>query len=375
LETIRDLFGEFRFSDGNRSLSVAVAALLGLYGKQLIPAGELRPAITIVKNAEGAGATILAGCAIIPIRGDLPIGCKAKDDDSEVRKALTSAIRAGQDVIFLDNLKGHLNSPALEAFVSAPTWTDRLLGANEITTGPNTATVFITGNGLTVTPDWRRRSLFIELHLSEERAEDRVFARTLSVPVLKAMRGKILGACWSLTRRWDEAGRPQPSRSHSAFPEWASIIGGIVEAAGFACPFETARIAIVADEDGEGMRRLAAAMTPVTAYTSSQIVDLCRRFDIFPGLVGSSDADMGRRERSAFGKMLARYDNRQIRDLRFSITGDGHAKRFRVLRASDIEKQAGGETNAEAEAESSPLQITTRDTPTPSAGYAEDGEL
>ena len=78
-------------------------------------------------------------------------------------------------------------------------------------------------------------------------------------------------------------GRPQPSRSHSAFPAWASIIGGIVEAAGFACPFETARIAIVADEDGEGMRQLVAAMTPVTAHTSSQIVDLCRRFDIFSG--------------------------------------------------------------------------------------------
>jgi hypothetical protein len=170
------------------------------------------------------------------------------------------------------------------------------------------------------------------------------------VPVLKAMRPKILGACWALVRHWDAMGRPQPSRSHSAFPAWASIIGGIVEAAGFACPFETARIAIVADEDGEGMRQLVAAMTPVTAHTSSQIVDLCRRFDIFPGLVGSTDDDMGRSQRTAFGRLIARYHDRRVGDLRFFITGTGHGKRFRVLRPEDIEQQMARSPRSETEA-------------------------
>jgi hypothetical protein len=329
VETLINLYSEFQFSDGVRSLSVAVSALMGLFAKQLVRPGELRPAYTFVKNAEGAGATTLAACAIVPVLGDLPVGTKAKDDD-EMRKALTSAIRCGKDVLFLDNLKGQLNSPSLEAFTSAATWSDRLLGSNDVVTGPNNVTTFITANGLSISPDWRRRSLFAELHLSEERSEDRNFKRSLSVPVLKAMRPQILAACWSLIRHWDELGRPQPSRSHSAFPAWAATIGGIVEAAGFSCPFETAKISIVADEDGSNMRLLVAGMTPSASYTASELVDLCRRLNIFDGLVGSAPAEMERAQRFAFGKLLARYDDRRVSDLKFCISGTGHGRRFRV---------------------------------------------
>ncbi len=369
---LQDLFGEFRFADGERSRSVAVSALVGLYAKQLLRPGELRPAFTYLKNAEGSGATTCAACAIVPLLGALPIGSKARDDD-EMRKSLTSAIRTGQEVIFLDNLRGQLNSPALEAFVTAPTWTDRLLGANEVFTGQNNTTVFITSNGLTITPDWRRRSLFIELHLSEERAEDKIFARPLSIPILMGLRPKILASCWALVKHWDEQGRPGPSRSHSAFPAWAATIGGIVECAGFGCALQTANVAIVADEDGQNMRQLVAAMTPSTAYTSSELVTLCRRINAFDGLVGSTDADMGRAQRTAFGRLIARYDDRRVGDLRFHITGTGHAKRFRALQASDIEEQAARETNVEAEAESSPLK-TTPDESTPRTG-GKDVEL
>ena len=327
---IRDLYGEFQFTDGDRSLAVAVSALVGLYAKQLLPVGELRPTFTFVKNAEGAGATTLAACAIVPVLGSLPTGSKAQDE-GEVRKTLTSAVRAAQDVIFLDNLKGHLNSPALEAFVTAPTWRDRLLGANEMLSGPNNATVFITANGLTVTPDWRRRTLFAELHLSEERAEDRVFVRPLSVTRLTEMRPKILAACWSLVRHWDASERPQPSRLHSSFSAWAKVIGGIVESAGFSCPFTTAEIAVVADEDGQGMRLLTAQMEPGKDYTAGEVAGLCRKLGIFEGLVGASESEIGRSQRSAFGHLLARYGDRQVKDVRFIITGAGHGRRFHVL--------------------------------------------
>jgi len=363
LEILLDLFGEFQFTDGDRSLSVAVSALVGLYAKQLIPVAELRPAFTFVKNAEGAGATTLAACAIVPVCGELPTGSRSKDDDGEMRKLITSTLRAGYPVLFLDNVRGSLNSPALEAFASAAEWQDRLLGGNEIVRGANHVTIFVSGNGMTVSPDWRRRSLFAELHLSEERAEDRTFQRPLSVPILQAMRPQILSACWSLVRAWDEQGRPGPTRSHSAFPTWAAIIGGIVECAGFACPFTTARVSVVADEDGANMRTLTAAMTPGAAYTYVELVDLCRRLDIFTGLVGTSDADVGRAQRSAFGKLLSRYDNRQVNDLKFFIDGTGHGKRFQVRRPADVAEQAARETNVEP------------DESTPRKGYAEDGDL
>ena len=158
VKTIRDLFSEFEFADGGRSLGVAFAALMGLYAAQLVPDGDLRPAFTYTKNAEGAGGTTCAACAIVPVLGYLPTGVKPKDED-EMRKVLTTAVREGRTALLFDNLKGHLASTSLEAFVSAPTWKDRLLGSNESIESQNNVTVFVTANGLTFTPDWRRRSL------------------------------------------------------------------------------------------------------------------------------------------------------------------------------------------------------------------------
>jgi hypothetical protein len=331
VKTIRDLFSEFTFSDGGRSLSVAVAALVGSYAAQLVPVGELRPAFTYLKNAEGAGGTMCAACAIVPILGHLPTGGKAGDDD-EMRKLITSTIREGQTVLFLDNVRGRIDSTSLERLTSSPTWKDRLLGGNELFAAPNNVTVFVTGNNLTNTSDWRRRSLFIELHLSAERAEDKVFNRQLSVPVLRSMRSEILAACWSLVKNWDGKRRPQPGRSHSAFPAWANVIGGIVEAAGFACPLDTAPSAIRADEDGDDMRALVSAMETGKWYTSRQVADLCRSEELFLGILGRSDGEMTPPKRSTWGFVLVRYGNRTVGDHHFLLDGKGHSRRFLAKR-------------------------------------------
>jgi hypothetical protein len=84
--------------------------------------------------------------------------------------------------------------------------------------GENNVTVLITGNGCTVSPDIRRRSLFVELFMEQERAEDRKFKRILDDGEFLAMRPRILAALWALVREWDAAGRPKPSRTHTAFP-------------------------------------------------------------------------------------------------------------------------------------------------------------
>jgi len=206
VETINDLFSEFRFADGERSKAVAIAALVGLYSPQLLPEGSLRPCFIFTKNAEGAGATTLVACAVVPVIGKVPTGVKPKDED-EMRKRLTAAVREGRSVILLDNQKQRLSSASLEGFISATTWEDRVLGRIQTISAPNLATVFVTANGCTVDPDMRRRSLFVELHLDTERAEDRHFRRPIDLPTLLALRPKILAACWSFIRHWRRRAR------------------------------------------------------------------------------------------------------------------------------------------------------------------------
>jgi hypothetical protein len=92
---------------------------------------------------------------------------------------------------------------------------------------------------------------------------------------------------------------------------------------GFCCPLDTANVAVAADEDGDAMRTLVAAMEPGLKYAFHEVTAVCRKAGIFMGLVGDSQTAMTTAYRSAFGKMLGRYASRLIGDGRFIVSGKG----------------------------------------------------
>jgi hypothetical protein len=222
-------------------------------------------------------------------------------------------------------------------------WRGRILGHSVSYAGERLATTYITGNGLTVSPDMRRRSLFIELHLAVERAEDRTFELELTDAVLAEVRPTLVGALWALVRNWDLLGRPDCSRKHSAFPAWARIIGGIVEAAGFGCCLDPSGIAAAADPDGADMRRLVEAMAAENRpdYSFHSLVEIATEQGCFEHIIGvatpsETDLDFERKlspsQCSKLGRFLERYNQRQVSAFRFVITGKGHSRRFAVQR-------------------------------------------
>ena len=327
-EAIRDLLAEFPFADSQRSLAVSVAAMLSMFCGGLLPKGCLRPVFVYVANAEGAGKTMLATCAIHPVHGSANANTKP-DTEGEWQKLALATVREGLGYLLVDNVKGHFSSPTLEAFATAPEWTGRLLSFNKTFTGENNVTVFVTGNGATVSPDIRRRALFVELFMEQERAEDRVFKRTMDFHELTRLRPVILSALWGIVRAWNEAGRPEPSRKHASFPRWAEVVGGIVEHAGFGCPLETAQIANAADVDLDDMRALAAAMDPNDRMTFDEVVSLCRDRGLFDRIIGPS-GDLDRSAKSAFGKLLSKYEKRILaKQRRFTIEGKGRSRCYR----------------------------------------------
>lgn len=342
VEELRQLFSEFEFIDREQGVSVAVAMMVGMFIGTMLGTKSLRPALIVLANAEGAGKSLLVKIILLTVLGRAPIGTRPEREE-EFEKLLLSIVREARTVLFLDNLRGTLASPRLEAFITAEEWTGRLLGRNETFTAANQATVFITGNGLTVSPDLRRRSLFIELTMRAERAEDRVFKQHLDDATLTEMRPRVLACLWALVRNWDTVGRPPPSRGHSAFPLWADIVGGIVEAAGFSCPFNTPQLTQPVDRNGDDMRRVVENMLEGQLYEFSALVQIMRELGAFESIVGLDESDDpsladGRRlkpaESSKLGRLLAGYDQRQVGDWRFIVEGKGHAKRFNKVRVT-----------------------------------------
>jgi hypothetical protein len=325
------LLEEFCFADEGRSKAVALAGLLTLVGLSLMPEGILLPVIIVLANAEGAGKTLLIKAIVVPVLGECVIGTKPTNEE-EMRKLLLAAVMEARPVLVLDNVREHLSSAALEAFVTTTVWSDRVLGVSKTFKGEKRTLVYITGNACTLTPDMRRRSLFAELFMREERAEERKFRRRLEVGEILAVRTRILSAAYALIRHWDAAGRPGCTKSHSAFPQWTDTIGAIVETAGYACPVETPQIEAAGDTDGEAMRALVVALAAGAVLRTvdfSELVETAREAGAFDRILGP-DGDLDRSQTTKFARILKRYDRRFIGDYLFRLEGKGHARRYTV---------------------------------------------
>jgi hypothetical protein len=336
-KVIDELLSEFPFADAGRSKAVAVAAMVSLVCSGLLPKGALRPIFIYLANAEGAGKTILAKCAISPAHGLVKTDGDLKDKVETAKELLTAVIEARPYILF-DNCKKHLDSPYLEGFVTSVLWRGRVLGVSKSFCGENNVMVFVTGNGCTVSPDLRRRSLFVELFMEQDRAEDRKFERILDDATLLTMRSGILAALWALAREWNTAGRPEPTRTHSGFPRWAKIMGGIVEFAGFGCPLETPEIQSAADADGTDMRDLVKLLG-TSPVKFDELVATAREHGLFERLIGN-EGELKPSDKSAFGKLLKRYDRRIFAgSKRFVVEGKGHSRRFYTV--SEAESMHG----------------------------------
>lgn len=332
-ETLEDLFGEFRFTDDGRSKSVAVAAMLTLFAGGLLPHKSLVPCFVIIANAEGAGKTMLAKIILMPVLGICTLGTKPGNEE-EIRKALLCSVMEARPALVFDNCSGHLSSSSLEGFLTSTDWSDRVLGSSKTFTGEKVTTAFVTGNACTVSPDIRRRSLFCELFMAEDRAEERQFRRTLENADLMTMRPKVLAALWALVRKWDQGGRPKSSLPYSTCPRWAEIIGGIVEHAGYVSPVQPAILHTAGDNQGDEMRRLVAAIAGGAQFkrvTFADLVSIARTNGLFERLLGADGTvELDRKVRTTFSRILTSYKDRLIGGYRFKVDGDGHARRYVV---------------------------------------------
>lgn len=327
-KAIRGALAEFPFAD-ERSRAAAVAAMLTVYAGGLLPPASTNPAFIYIANAEGSGKTTLAQLAGIPYGV-----CEAESKpatEEEWQKTLLALVMGGARLLLLDNLKGHLNSPSFEAYLTATKFSGRILGVNKKFSGEADAVVLLTGNRLTVSPDLRRRCIFVELFMQELRAEDRVFKRRLDAPAILEMQPGLLEALWCMVRGWDQAGRPPASKINSSIPRWSEVIAGIVEWAGFTCPSVPAELEDGGDTDTRDIAKLGEAMTPGEGMTFPALRDLCAALGLFERFTEdlADEGAAGRKARTEFSGILKTFNGRMVAPgRRFMVEGKGHQRRY-----------------------------------------------
>jgi hypothetical protein len=329
----RDLMREFCFhpGDAERAMSVVLSGALGLFCKHMFAPEVIRPGFMFTANSEGAGKGLLATIAVVGPHG-APAVRTAPSENDEMEKLIFSKALGGGSMLFLDNLKGELSSPSLEALITSPYIEGRILGKSQEARLLHGLTAFITGNGRIISGDLRRRLLHVDLFVDESRAEDRVIKRRLDTHILLEERINILSAIWALVENRDHQGRLDAKITQSSFHQWSKVIGGILECAGFVSPFRPApEDEESGDQTTRHITRLINVMRLNARYEFCEMVDLCKSESLLHWLVPQY-GEMEDKQKRQLGRLFKKFVNRRFpSDRKLTIDGDTKdTKRFVV---------------------------------------------
>ena len=350
-EIINNLLKEFCFKT-TQDLDTAIAALItpGLRG--LFKEFNTRtPVFFYLGNRERVGKDYLAGITGIIYEGqaseETPIssGERSGNNNEELRKKLTAAIKSGKKRLHFSNNKGYLNNAVFEGAITTETYSDRLLGTNETIEAPNELDFSLSGNvGITYTPDFANRCKFINLFLDIEDANSRVFENPTLHLWVKENRSLIFSAIYSLVKNWIDKGMKPGKISFASFPEWARVCGGIMEAAGYSNPCIPNEENIgTGDNETQEMKQLFELC--YERYSNQWIIrDEIKSLILKENkdLLGYYDFDK-RSDQTKFGLKIIKYVGRIFSNIKLIVEDDkirGSRQKYKFTKNDiEIEKQ------------------------------------
>jgi hypothetical protein len=183
----------------------------------------------------GAGKGLLADIIFIIATGHRSRPSPMPSNDDELRKSATAILLAGKVLHLWDNLEGEIRSPILAALITAPTWSDRILGVSRNARVDNQTVFLATGNSIRIGGDLARRVVLITVITDRHDPQQRSGFRHADLPAWTlAHRHELVAALLVMVRHWFDIGCPPPSTTlGGGFEGWSHTAGGIVEAAGF----------------------------------------------------------------------------------------------------------------------------------------------
>lgn len=338
-------YKDFPFT-GPVDRGVFLSALLTAIQRPMLPTA---PGFSMDAPAAGSGKSLLAKClgilAGVPSPEVMP-PIKA-GDDSEIRKRLFAACRAGARAILFDNAVGQVESPALCAFLTAEVFGDRILGLSENGSAPTTAMVLFTGNNNTMVGDLNRRMLRARIDPAVEAPHRRKFTMNPAAYV-QENRLALVRAGLIVLRGYLQSGTATAD-SMASFEAWNDLIRGAVVWLGgmmqvedrpfFGDPAES--IDATYDLDPERARLGALLVAWYRAFKSKPVLirEVSREAEIYkehdPALFDALDDISGGRgvpNGQAIRRYIERMADRIVDGLRFRRgENDSHAKQARWI--------------------------------------------
>src|SRR5262249_51761633 len=148
----------------------------------------------------------------------------------EVEKRILPILREGRTYALFDNVSERLESDTLDAMLTAPFWSGRVLGESTVLELPNTTQWMATGNRMRMEGQMARRSITIALR---KQPAGHVFKYKSLETWTRVHRPQLVHAVLTLVQHWivNRKRRPFIDRKLDSFEMFSEVIGGILQAA------------------------------------------------------------------------------------------------------------------------------------------------
>lgn len=224
--TLRSSTRGFDFVD-DAAFGVWVACLLTVLLRPSLPTA---PMFGIDAPMAGSGKTKLATGVSLIARGEtVAVGNQAPTPEEE-EKRLFSALRAGRQIVIIDNAVRPLDGEHLCAVTTSPRWSGRILGQSVEQAFPTAITIIATGNGLVFSGDLASRAFVCRLEPQVENPRERKFDFVFEDELL-ARRGELVVAALTIARYGIVTGGSSAGPG-VRFPEWDRLVRHPLMAAG-----------------------------------------------------------------------------------------------------------------------------------------------
>jgi hypothetical protein len=228
-ELLRSLLNDFQFasqSDYSRAMAAIItpALVLGglLGGRAPIDLGEADESQT-GKGFRNKITAAIYGHDVATVTQ------KGRGSVGSFEETFNSLVMSGVNFLSFDNVRGKIDSPALESFLTEDRYVARAPYSKNVVIDPRRTIIMMTSNRADITKDLANRCSCVRLR---KRPDDYQFQQYPEGDILDhvhAHRERYLGAVFAIVKAWHDAGGSTTDEHRHDFRKWARVLDWIVQ--------------------------------------------------------------------------------------------------------------------------------------------------
>ncbi len=144
-------------------------------------------------------------------------------------ESFNTALVRGDNFICFDNVRGSLDSPSVESFLTEDTYLARVPHQVAVEVDPRRVIVQLTSNKADITVDLANRSSCVRIVRQPQGYQYRQYAEGDVLDHVRANQPLYLGAVFAVVKDWHTAGKHRTTETRHDFRPWARAMDWIVQ--------------------------------------------------------------------------------------------------------------------------------------------------